>query len=529
MSTNNELNIRGNLLRHLPVEILVEVLQTKLKGSLRLTNKEQKAIIYIESGKVVFAVSNMREHRLFQILLDEKQIQKQELVKFESFTNDLYLAKNLVDKNHFTQEDINKFLQFQTTRIIKTVLDWQTGDWIYSPFARVQKSLKFPLDLNPLLQNFAGNIDKQKVLERFKTLAEVFYLNNSNSEDNFGGINISSEEAFVLSRIGNRKLEIKDILSLSGLPNNDLLFVLYKLWISGILCRTNWNTPFDKSFLKKLDSADFSLKISATSIEEVETDIKIQEEKAEEEAREAEKTAAEQVQKEKQILEEYLTQIETATSHYQLFEIGHEADVKEIKDKYFSIAKRFHPDIFHKKVDAQLHRRIQSAFTEVAEAYDTLKDDNSREIYNFRLRKAIEALKQKSNDTPDEEINDAKDDSVLASESFNTGYNFLMENRFDQSVSYLARAVQLESGNARYHAYYGKALSKNKDQHRQAASELKEAITLDAGNSIYRLMLAEIYAEVGLLTSAKGELKRLLEFDPQNTEAISLLNELGNK
>ncbi len=87
---------------------MLKFCRLKLKGSLRLTNKEQKAIIYIESGKVVFAVSNMREHRLFQILLDENQIQKQELVKFERFTNDLYLAKNLVDKNYFTQEDINK-------------------------------------------------------------------------------------------------------------------------------------------------------------------------------------------------------------------------------------------------------------------------------------------------------------------------------------------------------------------------------------------------------------------------------------
>lgn len=42
-------------------------------------------------------------------------------------------------------------------------------------------------------------------------------------------------------------------------------------------------------------------------------------------------------------------------------------------------------------------------------------------------------------------------------------------------------------------------------------------------------MLAELYVKVGLLTSAKGELNRLLEFEPNNAEALSLLDRLDNK
>jgi hypothetical protein len=40
-------------------------------------------------------------------------------------------------------------------------------------------------------------------------------------------------------------------------------------------------------------------------------------------------------------------------------------------------------------------------------------------------------------------------------------------------------------------------------------------------------MLAELYVKVG--TSAKGELNRLLEFEPNNAEALSLLDRLDNK
>jgi hypothetical protein len=41
------------------------------------------------------------------------------------------------------------------------------------------------------------------------------------------------------------------------------------------------------------------------------------------------------------------------------------------------------------------------------------------------------------------------------------------------------------------------------------------------------MMLVELYTEVGLLTSAKGELNRLLEFEPNNQEALSLLDRLN--
>ncbi|MDQ3633413.1 MAG: hypothetical protein M3405_02735 [Acidobacteriota bacterium] len=72
-----------------------------------------------------------------------------------------------------------------------------------------------------------------------------------------------------------------------------------------------------------------------------------------------------------------------------------------------------------------------------------------------------------------------------------------------------------------------KALSHDSKQHRKAATEINEAINLDSRNSIYRLMLAELYVKVG--TSAKGELNRLLEFEPNNAEALSLLDRLDNK
>jgi Tfp pilus assembly protein PilF len=61
---------------------------------------------------------------------------------------------------------------------------------------------------------------------------------------------------------------------------------------------------------------------------------------------------------------------------------------------------------------------------------------------------------------------------------------------------------------------------------RSAEAEFKAAIALDANNSSYRVMLAELYSEIGLLRRAQGELERALAIDPRNETARNLLDKL---
>jgi predicted Zn-dependent protease len=62
--------------------------------------------------------------------------------------------------------------------------------------------------------------------------------------------------------------------------------------------------------------------------------------------------------------------------------------------------------------------------------------------------------------------------------------------------------------------------------HHSAEAELKAAIALDADNAAYRIMLAELYAKIGLLKRAQGELNRALAADPKNEAARRLLDKL---
>jgi len=86
-----------------------------------------------------------------------------------------------------------------------------------------------------------------------------------------------------------------------------------------------------------------------------------------------------------------------------------------------------------------------------------------------------------------------------------------------------ARAAPKEP---RYHAFYGQMLAGNEQTRRAAETELLAAIKLDPANSEYRVILAELYRDLGLKLRAKGEAERAVAADPNNRKARELLRSL---
>jgi Tfp pilus assembly protein PilF len=64
---------------------------------------------------------------------------------------------------------------------------------------------------------------------------------------------------------------------------------------------------------------------------------------------------------------------------------------------------------------------------------------------------------------------------------------------------------------------------------RNAEAEFKAAIALDEKNVSYRVMLAELYSEIGLTRRAHSELERALAINPQDNAARSLFEKLKGR
>ena len=99
----------------------------------------------------------------------------------------------------------------------------------------------------------------------------------------------------------------------------------------------------------------------------------------------------------------------------------------------------------------------------------------------------------------------------------------------EEALPFLARAAYYAPQNARYHAYYGKALSADENQRHKAENALSTAIRLEPQNESFRLMLAEFFIRYKLMKRAEGELTRLLAISPDNKQARTLLDSIGVK
>ena len=521
MTSTNNLDLQGNFIAFPLAELLVEITQARLDGSLRLSHDAQKVIIYLSDGEIVFAVSNVRSSRIFDILLRENRIDKKMLSEIPSFTSDLELAKQLVKKSLFSKADIDALFVAQIENILKDTLEWKSGAWIFSPLTRIKENINFKINLHKLLIEYARNLSNENVYHRFRSLQEIFTAKPLTTAK----LNLQPHEAFVLSRFSNSKLSVKEIKMFSGLPEAKTFQILYSLWLGGFLLRENWNAAFNEAKISAILSAKVQLKK-----ESVPTETVINQEISAPNDEIAAETSTEikEIVVEAEIsLEDYLARVEGSITNYEVLDVAVKASSNEVKMAYFGLAKRFHPDHFHKETDTSLHNRIQTAFSRIAQAYEILKIQETRESYDFKMRKELAERKKMQNAT-DAEINQQQQ-TDLAGENFDQGFSLLMDENYAEAYPFLARAAFLAPEIARYHAYFGKVLSGDSSQRHKAEGELQTAIKLEPDNPTFRVMLVEFFIEYKLLKRAEGELNRMLAIFPDNREAKNLLDSLKNK
>ena len=174
MTPQSTLDLKGNFRTNPFAELLVEIDQAKLGGSLRLSHKERKSIIYFREGEVVFGVSNSREHRLLSIIVELKKADSQQLARLAKSANDVEFATLLVKEDILSKDDVDALVVTQIERIILDGLSWPEGDFVFSPLVKPREDLVFRVDFHKLLIDYARCQPASAVSQRFKSVQESF-------------------------------------------------------------------------------------------------------------------------------------------------------------------------------------------------------------------------------------------------------------------------------------------------------------------------------------------------------------------
>jgi len=503
--------MNGQLNEQPLVELIREIFSQSLEGVLRLRHGAVKVVIYFERGDIVYAAANVRELRFTEYLKKQGLFSETELQSFRD-KSDLALAASLSASGQIDLKTISKLLTQQVVDVLRVALLWREGSWEFDSRAHLEDSLRVKIDARNLLLQAARKMQPQVITERLPNQAEVLTQGSEITE----AAALSPEEGYMLSRLANPD-SLKNLIVSSGLSEADALRSIYGLALAGFAKRERWPSVLKKDRPYVAPAAPVAVEETA---EPTAADVSVH-------------TTADEV-------EDLLRRLDTATTHYDVLNLKPEATTEEIKNSYYSLARRYHPDLFHKQKGTPLHASVESAFAKIAQAYVTLADPKQRASYNAKLaarekvkRASVEVPKATQPDRPQAEVLKkqnaqavAQSDLARAESSFQEGFLALQQGQTKAALVSLAAAARLAPDQARFRAYYGRALATTETTRRLAEAELQTALKLDPENSNYRLMLAELYFELGFLRRAEGELKRVLRAEPSNPGGLKLMRRL---
>jgi curved DNA-binding protein CbpA len=549
--------MNGQLFEHPLGELIQEIAAAAFSGSLRLSHERVKVAVYFEQGGIVYATSNLRQHRLSECARRWGIVAIQQLASAREHVPDIQLGLELVAKGEMTPEEFEELLARQAIEVLRPALLWTKGAWDFDPRVRLSVEVKSRVQMRELLMESARRLPSEFIAKRLMSAGDQEKLSPAPLATN--GLQLLPAEAFVLSRV-DAPIALSELTMISGLPETDTLQALYVLVLGGLVCREGRPATFTPEQIARARAVKTSTQTrvvparSDTWTESVPgTTQTAGDVPGVESAPEATVGAPDAAASKHNEVYALFARLDDAENHYHVLDLSRDSDATEIKRAYHSLAKRFHPDRFHKDADPKLYLRVEESFARISQAYETLKDQSTRALYDRSLDLASRArarTSQRSDAMRSSEEKDAggkqsagqadappsgappsgaRTAAAQPEELYQRGVAALQQGNLQLALSYLGEAAQKMPRQARYRAQYGRALAANQQTRRQAETEFQAAIALDNANVSYRVLLARLYAEMGMVRRAQSELERALSVEPKHEQVRLLLDKLKGK
>ena len=492
----------GQLSEQPLAELIREISAKSLGGRLRLEHERVKVVAYFDNGNFQHAASNVRSLRLREYLLKSNLITDVALRQFNDRVADSDLIKVLCAQKLLTPDAAEQVQARQVLDVLRLALLWTEGAWQFDSRSRFNEQSNLKIDASSLLLDAARRLPAGFAASRFRNPGEVI----TPLEAPLVHDNLLPAEVFILSRL-DRPLVLRDLISIGGGSEEETLKIIYSLALAGLVKRENWRNSLRDP--------------SPTPPPEPEKESKPVRDQSEVDLEE---------------VESFLARVKNAQTHYEVLGVNWDEPAQSLKTVYYQLARRYHPDRFRRAHPA-LVPRLESAFARITQAYDTLRDDTLRANYNSKLaaRRKVAQLADSAPKATSSASQEPIDESAAgpvvskaerAAEQFKEGYAALELGERKTALSLFASAARAVPNEPRYRAYYGRMLAGDERTRRAAETELAAAIRLDPGNAEYRVMLAELYRDLGLKLRAKGEAERAVAADPNHQKARELLREL---
>jgi curved DNA-binding protein CbpA len=495
--------MNGQLSEQPLAELIREISAKSLGGRLSLEHDRIKVVTYFDNGNFVYAAANVRTLRLREYVKKSGLVSDADLGRFNDRIPDIDLLKQLTAQKFLTVNAADQLHTRQVTDVLRMALVWTDGTWQLESRSRLNEELNLKIDIDSLLLEASRRLPADFIATRFRDQAELI----TPLAEPLINENLLPPEVFLFSRV-DQPMALRELVAITGLGEAETLRHIYSLALAGLLQREQWKSGFREQ--QQTRPAPAPGKTAPPPEPEREDDS--------------------------MSVEAFLERVRTAPTFYDVLGVSGAVSAQNLKELYYQLARRYHPDLF-RKAEPTLLARIESAFARITQAYDTLRDDRLRATYDSKLQARSKAEKLAESTakptTPasqPEPATGASEPAMSAAEraeiQFREGLAALELGQRKVAIGLFASAANAAPKEPRYRASYGQLLAANENTRRAAETELTAAIKLDPTNAEYRVLLAELYRDLGLKLRAKGEAERAVAADPNNRKARDLLRSL---
>jgi curved DNA-binding protein CbpA len=238
-------------------------------------------------------------------------------------------------------------------------------------------------------------------------------------------------------------------------------------------------------------------------------------------------------------------------NHFEVLGLARNVGEVEVKEAFFRLAKRFHPDVHHGASLGDLREKLEAVFIRLGEAYDTLRDRGRRGDYEARLGRARPqaftdaAGGAKPGPAAAESERDKDEDARMAEQSLHRAAKLLEHAKaleqekpnepehqrltFD-AIQLLEPAIdRLGSSKQklRGQTLLARGYSKNPKWLKRAEELLLTVTRAQPENAEAWALLGHIYSQRGIKSRALSMYKKALELKPDDEAALRFVAENG--
>ena len=458
--------------------LLMDLDRKKWTGVLFVEKEKIKKEFYIKNGMIGYSRSNLLSETLGRVMLSYGLIKASEHEKTLEIMKEKKIKWGEALRELGYKEDISNALRAQIEVRIKDLFQWKEGRW--EIFTKEVVEDKFPfwseMDIVYLISKGISAMDEAFFIRHRENFLNSLY--EVGMKDGRVRIPPSVEKLF------NGEFTGKDFINAIGDEKKGLR-ALYFFEVVGIIKRVK-----EISKQKQKQKEDIQIPSEDREIYN-------------------------------KLLEKF-NFLKTA-SFFERLGVGREASINEIKEKYYALAREFHPDRFHTYKSEAIRDLADRIFTLINDAYNTLSDPQKREEYaSFHDESTNSGLGK-------------REDIVTAEAQFQKAEILEKKGDLKSALEFYRWACKLNPKEPLYMAKMGWTAyrigkrEKNPDMMRDGMKNVFKAYSLSPQSDTIAYLVASVYR-------AEGDYKKTIEFlektvtlNPSHEQAKRELNILKRK